>query len=104
MRRIRGHQLYGYGKTLCLATSFLLSPLGGTLSRAQQSSSNPNPVREIVNSIKTRQFDQALEECNAALKQAPADKRIWGLQGTSTLSVYPRSQGKTCSAISDRSR
>jgi tetratricopeptide (TPR) repeat protein len=64
-----------------LATSFLVSPLGGTLSRAQQSSSNPNLVGEIVNSIKTRQFDQALEECNAALKQAPADKRIWTLQG-----------------------
>jgi tetratricopeptide (TPR) repeat protein len=73
--------LYGYGQTFCLVTSLLLSPSGGTLSRAQQASSNSNPIGEIVNSIKTKQFDHALEECDAALKTAPTDKRIWALQG-----------------------
>jgi len=34
-----------------------------------------------VNSIKTQQFDRALEECDAALKEAPADKRILTLRG-----------------------
>ena len=81
MRRIRAHTLYEYGKTLCVATFLLFSPLSGPLSRAQQTASTPNPVGEIVNSIQTRNFDQALRECDAALKQSPADKRIWTLQG-----------------------
>jgi tetratricopeptide (TPR) repeat protein len=73
--------LYGYGQTFCLVTSLLLSPSGATRSRAQQASSNSNLVGEIVNSIRTKQFDQALEECDATLKTAPADKRIWTLKG-----------------------
>lgn len=73
--------MYGYGQTFCLVTSLLMFPSGATLSQAQQASSNSNPVGEIVNSIKTKQFDQALEECDGALKTAPADKRIWTLQG-----------------------
>jgi tetratricopeptide (TPR) repeat protein len=73
--------LYGYGKTLCVATFLLLFAFGGTLSHAQQAGSTPNSVAEIVNSIKVRNFDQALRECDAALKQSPADKRIWTLQG-----------------------
>lgn len=62
-----------------MVTIFLLFSLA--LSAAQQSSANPNLVREIVSSIKSQQFDRALEECDAALKKAPADKRIWTLQG-----------------------
>jgi tetratricopeptide (TPR) repeat protein len=79
MRRTRGRQLYRYG--LCLVTSLLLCPSSATLSRAQQTGTNSKPIGEIVNSIKTSQFDLALKECAAALKTAPADKRIWTLQG-----------------------
>jgi len=81
MRRVREHRLYGYGKILCLVTSWLVFPLGGAFASAQPSGANPNPVGEIVNSIKAQQFDRAIEECDAALKKPPADKRIFALQG-----------------------
>jgi tetratricopeptide (TPR) repeat protein len=38
-----------------------------------------------VDSIKAQRFELALEECDAALKKAPADKRIWTLQGMAYL-------------------
>jgi tetratricopeptide (TPR) repeat protein len=81
MRRIHRRHRHGDGKAFLLGAFLLLFPLGGNLSFAQSSSSSPNPVGEIANSVKAQQFDHALEECAAALKQAPADQRIWTLQG-----------------------
>lgn len=73
--------MFGYGQRLCLIIWFLLSPSGAIPCQAQQVSSNTNPIGQIVNSIQTKHFDQALEECDAALKTTRTDKRIWTLQG-----------------------
>src|SRR5271154_5562651 len=38
-------------------------------------------VPNIVNAIKEGQFDQAIQMCHAAQKSAPADPRLWTLEG-----------------------
>jgi tetratricopeptide (TPR) repeat protein len=46
-----------------------------------QTKPGANPVTQIVESLRGQNFDEALRECDAALKQEPQDKRIWTLRG-----------------------
>jgi tetratricopeptide (TPR) repeat protein len=38
-------------------------------------------VRDIVNAMKSGNFDQAIQMCHAAQKNSPADPRLWTLEG-----------------------
>ena len=40
-----------------------------------------SPVIAISQSLRSQNFDDALRECDAALKETPKDKRIWALRG-----------------------
>jgi tetratricopeptide (TPR) repeat protein len=40
-----------------------------------------SPVIAISQSLRSQNFDDALRECDAALKATPKDKRIWALRG-----------------------
>jgi tetratricopeptide (TPR) repeat protein len=51
------------------------------LKTAAQTGSAMNPVVAISQALRSGNYDNALGECDAALKQTPKDKRIWVLRG-----------------------
>jgi tetratricopeptide (TPR) repeat protein len=55
--------------------------LGTAQGGFAQTTAAVNPVIEIAQSLRSQNFDDALRECDAALKQTPKDKRIWALRG-----------------------
>jgi tetratricopeptide (TPR) repeat protein len=59
--------------------------IGVTLEIAQggfaQTKPAVSPVVAISQSLRSQNFEGALRECDAALKETPKDKRIWALRG-----------------------
>jgi tetratricopeptide (TPR) repeat protein len=69
-----------------ISCSFVTGVLiGAALGAAQgafaQTQSAVSPVLAISQSLRSQNFDDALRECDAALKETPKDKRIWALRG-----------------------
>jgi tetratricopeptide (TPR) repeat protein len=62
--------------------ALLLCAVLGTAHRVSaQANLGGNPIDGITRSLHNHNFDDALRDCDAALKKTPKDKRIWALRG-----------------------
>ncbi len=65
------------GANVLLICAILCAAHGGPA----QTNPGISPVDGIVQSLRSQNFDDALRDCDAALKKTPQDKRIWALRG-----------------------
>jgi tetratricopeptide (TPR) repeat protein len=64
------------------AKALLIGVLVGTAHwTSAQTNPGGSPVDGITQSLRNQNFDDALRDCDAALKKTPKDKRIWALRG-----------------------
>ena len=59
----------------------LCAVLGTAHGVSAQTNLVSSPIEEITQSLRNQNFDDALRDCDAALKKTPKDKRIWALRG-----------------------
>ena len=59
----------------------LCAVLGIAHRVSAQANLGGNPIDRITRSLHNQNFDDALRDCDAALKKTPKDKRIWALRG-----------------------
>jgi tetratricopeptide (TPR) repeat protein len=60
---------------------FLCAVLGTAHGVSAQTNLGSSPIEGITQSLRNQNFDDALRDCDAALKKTPKDKRIWALRG-----------------------
>jgi tetratricopeptide (TPR) repeat protein len=64
------------------ATALLICAFLGTVhAESAQTHLAGSPVDGITQSLRHQNFDDALRDCDVALKKTPKDKRIWALRG-----------------------
>jgi tetratricopeptide (TPR) repeat protein len=66
---------------VCVTGILIGVALGTVQAGFAQSQPAVSPVIAISESLRSQNFDDALRECDAALKETPKDKRIWALRG-----------------------
>jgi tetratricopeptide (TPR) repeat protein len=59
----------------------LFAFLGSAHRVSAQTNLGSSPIDGITQSLRNQNFDDALRDCDAALKKTPKDKRIWALRG-----------------------
>jgi tetratricopeptide (TPR) repeat protein len=59
----------------------LCAVLGTAHGVSAQTNLGGSPIEGITQSLRNQNFDNALRDCDAALKKTPKDKRIWALRG-----------------------
>ncbi|HEY9126436.1 MAG TPA: tetratricopeptide repeat protein [Acidobacteriaceae bacterium] len=66
---------------LRLAAIFVIAALSSAILAASAQAPANSPLIAIEQLIQSRQYDQAIQQSQAALKQTPSDKRLWTLEG-----------------------
>jgi tetratricopeptide (TPR) repeat protein len=65
----------------CANVLLVCAILGTAFGGFAQTKPAVSPVEAIVQVLRNQNFDDALRDCDAALKKTPKDKRIWALRG-----------------------
>jgi tetratricopeptide (TPR) repeat protein len=80
-RRIRNHGQFARLSAHLIAATALLCLTGSQLVSAQAPPSSSSALQEIESALRMQQYDQAIQQSQAALRESPDDKRVWSLEG-----------------------